>query len=165
MSEQESLEELERQAKDEQPADDIELADGGEGATESRRRGIARGEMPVDDALLVQIVEGALLAAGKPLTVADLYTEMGRATGRTLIRVPLTRAIAKIAIDRLPGVHALMRIPSSAVDYLTHPTHYLTGNQVDLEGSGISCPTVGSYMPNLVRFFKAHPEISSAAMI
>ena len=70
MSEQESLEELERQAKQEQPADEIDSAD--EAAAGSRRRGIARGEAPVADELLLRIVEGALLAAGKPLTVADI---------------------------------------------------------------------------------------------
>jgi thioester reductase-like protein len=106
------------------------------------------------------------LADPAPLTVADLYTEMGRATGRTLIRIPITRKMAKLSIDKIPGVYKLMRIPSSTVDYLTHPTHYLTTNaQDDLEGSGISCPSVPTYLPRLVDFMRAHPEISSAAMI
>lgn len=106
------------------------------------------------------------LADPAPLTVADLYTEMGRATARRIIRVPITRKIAKLSIDKIPGVYKLMRIPSSTVDYLTHPTHYLTTNaSADLDGSGVSCPGVATYLPTLVAFMKAHPDISSAAMI
>jgi len=106
------------------------------------------------------------LADPAPLTVAELYTEMGRATGRKLIRIPITRKMAKLSIDKIPGVYKLMRIPSSTVDYLTHPTHYLTTNAVeDLDGTGITCPSVPDYLPTLVAFMRAHPEISSAAMI
>jgi thioester reductase-like protein len=106
------------------------------------------------------------LADPAPLTVDDLYTEMGRATGRRLIRIPITRKMAKLSIDKVPGVYKLMRIPSSTVDYLTHPTHYLTTHaQDDLESSGVSCPSVPTYLPRLVEFMRAHPEISSAAMI
>lgn len=106
------------------------------------------------------------LADPNPLTVDDLYTEMARATKRKVIRIPITRTMAKLAIDKVPGVYKLMRIPSSAVDYLTHPTHYLTLNtSADLDGSGVSCPEVPTYLPTLVDFMRAHPDISSAAMI
>ena len=105
------------------------------------------------------------LADPRPLTVDELYTAMASATERRMIRVPLTRRIAKFAIDSVPGVYPLMRIPSSAVDYLTHPTHYLTGNQADLAGTGVECPSLPSYLPTLVRFMKRNPYISSAAML
>jgi len=36
--------------------------------------------------------------------------------------------MAKWAIDNVPGVYALMRIPSSAIDYFAHPTRYDTRN-------------------------------------
>lgn len=105
------------------------------------------------------------LADPNPLTVHDLFTEMGKATGRKLIRIPLTRGLAKFSLDHVPGVQNLMRIPSSTIDYLTHPTHYLTTNQSDLDGTGISCPQVADYFPNLVEFMRRHPDISSAAMV
>lgn len=105
------------------------------------------------------------LADPNPLTVAELYTEMGRATGKRIVRVPVTRGLAKFSIDRLPGVNQLLRIPSSTIDYLTHPTHYLTNNQSDLDGSGVSCPSVPSYLHTLVDFMRRHRDISSAAMI
>ncbi len=73
MSEQETLEALERQAQSEAATDEAGLdAAAAEGSDGSRRRGIARGELPVADELLLQIIEGALLSAGKPLTVADI---------------------------------------------------------------------------------------------
>src|SRR5204862_2557931 len=42
------------------------------------------------------------LADPNPLTVTDLYAEMAEATGKTMIRVPMTRGLAKFSIDRLP---------------------------------------------------------------
>ena len=56
------------------------------------------------------------LADPEPLTVDETINAIARATGRTVIRVPLTRGIAKLAIDHVPGVYRLMRIPSPAVD-------------------------------------------------
>jgi segregation and condensation protein B len=96
MSEQETLEELERQARREpQPVDDG-AKDAGEGDSEvggeTRRRGIPPGEAPVGGELLLQIVEGALLAAGKPLTVADIAAlfEEHEQPGSDAIRAALT---------------------------------------------------------------------------
>lgn len=105
------------------------------------------------------------LADPRPLTVDELYDAMGEATGKHLIRIPLMTRVAKFFIERVPGVYSTMRIPSSAVDYLTHPTHYLTGNQADLEGTGVACPPVRAYLPTLVDYMRRHPDISSAAMI
>ncbi len=106
------------------------------------------------------------LADPAPLTVDELYTEMAHATHRKVLRIPITRALAKFAIDHVPGVYELMRIPASTVDYLTHPTHYLTTNaSTDLDGSGVACPSAPSYLPTLVDFMRTHPDISSAAMI
>jgi thioester reductase-like protein len=106
------------------------------------------------------------LADPAPLTVDDLYTEMARATRRRVVRIPITRNLAKLAIEHVPGVYRLLRIPASTVDYLTHPTHYLTQQATaDLAGSGVVCPSVPDYLPTLVDFMRAHPDISSAAMI
>jgi thioester reductase-like protein len=105
------------------------------------------------------------LADPHPLTVDELYRAMATATGRRIIRLPLTRRLAKFAVEHVPGVERLMRIPSPSIDYLTHPTHYLTANQADLDGSGIVCPRVPTYLPTLVEFMRRHPEVSSSAMI
>jgi thioester reductase-like protein len=105
------------------------------------------------------------LADPRPLTVDELYRAMAAATDRRVIRVPVTRRLAKLAVERVPGVEAVMRIPSAAIDYMTHPTHYLTANQADLDGSGIACPAVPDYLPNLVGYMRRHPGVSPSAMI
>jgi hypothetical protein len=105
------------------------------------------------------------LADPHPLTVDQFLREAARATGRRMVRLPLTRRLAKFAVRRVPGVHDVMRIPADAIDYMTHPTHYLTANQADLEGSGIACPSFPDYLPALVDYMRRHADVSSAAMI
>lgn len=105
------------------------------------------------------------LADPAPLPVRQVLAEAARATGKRLVRIPLTRDLAKAAIAYVPGVYRLMRIPAPAIDYFAHPTHYDTRNaQADLAGSGIACPPFTSYVDRLVAFARAHPEIGAAAM-
>lgn len=105
------------------------------------------------------------LADPAPLTIHELLTDLGRRTGRTLIRIPLSRRIAKMLIEKVPGVYPLMRIPASAIDYFVLPTTFSTVNaQRDLAPSGITCPRFPEYSEKLVQFMRAHPEVSAAAM-
>jgi hypothetical protein len=105
------------------------------------------------------------LADPAPLTVDRILAEMSRATGRRMVRVPLPLWLAKGAVDRVPGVYRLMRIPSSALNYFVHPTRYGTERtQKALEGSGIRCPAFPEYSGTLVRFMLEHPEIGAAPM-
>jgi nucleoside-diphosphate-sugar epimerase len=105
------------------------------------------------------------LADPEPLTVDETINVIGEATGRTILRVPLPVSLAKGAIRYVPGVYRVMRIPATAVDYFVHPTLYDTTNaQEDLAGSGIALPRLRDYLPHLVDFVRAHPEIGSAAM-
>jgi nucleoside-diphosphate-sugar epimerase len=105
------------------------------------------------------------LADPAPLTVDATIDVIARATGRRVLRIPLTKALAKFSIEHIPGVFRLMRIPSPAVDYFVHPTTYDTTNaDAELSGSGIAVPRLADYAVNLVSFARAHPEIGSAAM-
>ena len=82
------------------------------------------------------------------------------------MRVPMPAKIAKAAIDHVPGVSRLLEIPSSMIDYYLHPTFYDTANaDADLAALGIRCPRLADYLPRLVDFMKAHPEIHSEAMV
>ncbi len=102
------------------------------------------------------------LADPDPLTVDETVSAVAEATGRTVIRIPLPRAIAKASLDYVPGVYQLMQIPSASVDYFVHPTLYDTTNmQTDV---GIPVPRFRDYLPRLVEFVRAHPEIGSGAM-
>jgi len=106
------------------------------------------------------------LADPNPLTVDETIDTLGAATGRKVLRIPLTKTIAKGSLQYVPGVHRLMRIPPAAVDYFVHPTTYDTTNATrDLAAAGIVVPRFRDYAPRLVEFARAHPEIGSAAMV
>ncbi|HEY3052300.1 MAG TPA: SDR family oxidoreductase [Thermoanaerobaculia bacterium] len=101
------------------------------------------------------------LADPDPMTVDETIDAIAQATGRSVIRIPITRGIAKAALDY--GLYRLMRIPSAAVDYFVHPTLYDTANaQTDL--GDLRVPRLRDYLPRLVDFARGHPEIGSAAM-
>jgi thioester reductase-like protein len=106
------------------------------------------------------------LADPAPLTVDETIETIARATNRTVLRVPLTKGLAKGALNYVPGVYRLMRIPAAAVDYFVHPTDYDTTNATtDLAAAGIVAPRLRDYAPRLVDFVREHPEIGSAAMV
>jgi thioester reductase-like protein len=105
------------------------------------------------------------LADPRPLTVDRMIDVMARVTGRRVVRLPLPLGLAKTAIDKVPGVYGLLRIPSSALDYFVHPTRYATAKtQAALEGSGVRCPAFAEYAARLVDFVREHPEIGASAM-
>lgn len=105
------------------------------------------------------------LADPSPLTVAELLDVISEATGKRLRRVKLPAGLARWAIDGIPGVYRLTGIPSAAIDYFVHPTHYTVFQaRSDLEGSGIEVPPFRSYAGTLVDFMRKHPEVGSAAM-
>jgi thioester reductase-like protein len=104
------------------------------------------------------------LADPSPLTVTQLLEVFGQATGKRVRRLPLPRRTAKWALDRVPGVYRLLKIPSAAVDYFAHPTHYTVfQTRADLEGSGIEVPPLPSYAGRLVSFMRSHPEVGPRA--
>jgi len=106
------------------------------------------------------------LADPDPLTVNELLEVLGHATGKRVRRLPVPRRAAKWAIDRVPGVYRMLKIPSASVDYFVHPTHYTAFQaRSDLAGSGIEVPPFPSYAGRLVSFVKAHPEVGSAPLV
>lgn len=105
------------------------------------------------------------LADPEPPTIDEVLTLVAHAAHRLVVRVPLPVAVAKAAIDWVPGVYRLMQIPSSSIDYFVHPTYYDSSQtQADLAGSGLAAPPLRSYLPTLVSFMRAHPEVGSEAM-
>ena len=106
------------------------------------------------------------LADPRPLTVDETIEVIAEATGRRVVRIPLTKGIAKGALRYVPGLYRLLRIPPAAVDYFMHPTEYDTSNATtDLAESGIVAPGLREYAPRLVEFVRKHPEIGSGAMV
>ena len=106
------------------------------------------------------------LADPHALTVDETIDVIAEATNRKIVRVPLTKGMAKGALQHVPGVYRLMRIPPAAVDYFVHPADYDTTNATtELAAAGIVAPRLRDYAPRLVEFARAHPEIGSAAMV
>ena len=103
------------------------------------------------------------LADPDPMTVDATIDAVAEAAGRKVIRIPMPRPVAKGALQYVPGVYRLMRIPPPAVDYFMHPTTYDTTNT--RTALGIDPPKFRDYLPRLVDFVRAHPEIGSAAMV
>jgi thioester reductase-like protein len=106
------------------------------------------------------------LADPDPLTIDEIIRGIEAASGRRVVRIPLPVEWAKAAIDHLPFVHRLMQIPSAAVDYFVHPTTYATeATSAQLRGSGIELPRLRDYLPRLVEYVRANPDVPSAAMV
>lgn len=96
----------------------------------------------------------------------NLLKLVARATGRLVVRLPVTKWLAKFAITRVPGVNWLMKIEAEGIDYFAHPTRYRCPETLaDLEGSGITCPPVSEYIGRMVAFWREHPEITPDAMV
>ncbi len=101
----------------------------------------------------------------EPLTVSELIELIGHATRRIIVRIPLSIALAKFAIDRVPGVYALMQIPAAVIDYFASSTLYsCTRTLADLVGSGVKVPPFPTYVDRLVDFVRCHPDIGSSPM-
>ncbi|HEX9986000.1 MAG TPA: SDR family oxidoreductase [Thermoanaerobaculia bacterium] len=102
------------------------------------------------------------LADPEPLTVDETIDAIGAACGRKVLRIPLTLGMARASLNHVPGVYRLMKIPADAVNYFVHPTLYDTRNAA---AAGVPAPRFRDYLPKLVEYVRAHPEIGSAAMV
>jgi dephospho-CoA kinase len=127
---------------------------------------LGRGETPlhlvpidyvVDAAWHVARSEGA---AGKtfhivdpaPLAARDVFEGVAAHAQTEKPRGSIPRPLAR-AVLRTPGLSRLGRGPLAFVDVLDHPIHYdATNTARALGGSGITCPSLGDYLPVLVRY-------------
>lgn len=99
-------------------------------------------------------------------TVDTLLKLFAQATDRRVVRIPVTKWLAKTAVKQVPGVRQLLRVEPEGIDYYLHPTLYTCDNALrDLKGSGIACPPLALYVDKLVAYYKMHPEITAAAMV
>ena len=106
------------------------------------------------------------LADPEPLTVNEVIRLLGEATRRIIVRIALPTALARFAIDHMPGVYRLMQIPSATLNYFGHPTLYTCADTLaDLEGSGVKPPALPTYVDQLVDFVRRNPDVGSSAMV
>jgi thioester reductase-like protein len=106
------------------------------------------------------------LADPNPPTCAEFLDIMARASGRRILHVPLSAGFARFALERIPGVHALLQLPPSLVDYMTHPTHYSTDEATAaLAPAGIAAPPLAAYAPAMADFVRHNLSLGSDAMV
>ncbi len=100
-----------------------------------------------------------------PLALQDLVRVLAEVTDRHIVSMRCPRRVAKFLVRAVSKMHPGLDIPAQAVDYLDHPTTYSARNATeDLEGSGIKCPSVTSYLPAMAAFAREHPQTRSSAM-
>ncbi|WP_328301712.1 SDR family oxidoreductase [Actinomycetospora sp. NBC_00405] len=106
------------------------------------------------------------LAAPHPPTVLGMCEAFAAHTDKKLRVVPVPTSLSRFSIDHLPGVGRLFKLPSSTLDYLTHPTDYdVTATTALLAEVGVRCPTFAEHVGAMVAYHREHPDVGSAAMV
>ncbi|MEJ2861358.1 SDR family oxidoreductase [Actinomycetospora flava] len=106
------------------------------------------------------------LANPAPLSVLEMCEAFAAHTDKKLRVVPVPSGLSKFSIDHLPGVGRLFKLPSSTLDYLTHPTVYdVTATTALLDEVGVRCPPFVEHVGAMVAFHREHPDVGSAAMV
>ncbi|HEY0951199.1 SDR family oxidoreductase [Nocardioides sp.] len=100
-----------------------------------------------------------------PPTVRELVTTFAAHLRKRVVWVPLPLGPTR-ALVSLPGMERLLGIPAESLDYFASPTTYDTARTTaDLDGTGVVCPSFGSYADRLLDYMAEHPEIDAAAMV
>ena len=99
------------------------------------------------------------LADPEPLAARQLVTLIIKYLGRA----PALGAIPQSIADRLismPAVCKLMNIPYEAFSYFGHPVEFDVTQATELLApTGCRCPKIEEYLPRLIEYARAHPEI------
>ena len=105
------------------------------------------------------------LVDAHPPTIPDVLELLAEAAGVRPIGIPAPIGLVRSALRALPSVRSWIGIEPETFAYFTHPTRYTSlATQRALAPTGIVCPPFAAYAANLVRFTRAHPDLSSAAM-
>jgi thioester reductase-like protein len=87
-----------------------------------------------------------------PLSARRVYEMIAARAGKRLPTVPLP-ARAFQALLRMPILERLSRVHRPAIDYANHVAIYNCRNLLQLlDGTGIQCPPIGSYLDRLIEF-------------
>jgi len=106
------------------------------------------------------------LADPDPSTLGQVIDGIGKAAGRRVVRIPLPLGLARAIMDYVPFVERVLGVPSAGLDYYVCSSAYATDNTfAQLRGSGIELPRLLDFLPKLVSYVHAHPDVPSAAMV
>jgi thioester reductase-like protein len=100
-----------------------------------------------------------------PPTVRELVALCGAAVGSRVVRVPMHARAGRRLLEVVPGLERAVGVEPAALDYLAHPTRYVSPNTARaLAGTDISCPPLASYIDQLLAYMRANPDVSADAM-
>ena len=100
-----------------------------------------------------------------PPTIRQLLALCGDALGRHVLRVPVHARATRRLLERVESVAELLDVEPATMDYLAHPTRYVSPHtQRALAGTDIHCPPLSAYIETLVAYMREHPEVSADAM-
>ncbi|PEN12267.1 3-beta hydroxysteroid dehydrogenase [Longibacter salinarum] len=98
-----------------------------------------------------------------PLTTQGVMETFTELLDMKVAYVPIPPAVARALMST--GVGRFLGISPELIDYFDHPVHYDTSDVENaLKGSGIRCPRLPEYAPNMVDFMQKHAELRSDAM-
>lgn len=101
-----------------------------------------------------------------PLSVPALLETFARVTETRIVPLPVSPLLAGALLAKLPFLARAARLEPQTFPYFAHPTRYTCEATLGaLAGTGITCPPVPTYARTLVDFVRAHPEVSSEAMV
>ena len=99
----------------------------------------------------------------EPLTTQQVMETFTELLDMKVAFVSIPPAMARTLMST--GIGRMLGISPELIDYFDHPAHYDASNvRSALEGSGISCPRLPEYAPNMVRFMEQHAETRTKAM-
>jgi thioester reductase-like protein len=105
------------------------------------------------------------LSNPNPPTVRQLLEVCGDALGRRVVPVPVHARTVRALLERLGTVARMLDVEPATMDYLAHPTSYVSPHtQRALARTDIACPPLSAYIGTLVAYMREHPEVSAGAM-
>jgi thioester reductase-like protein len=105
------------------------------------------------------------LSNPNPPTIRQLLSLCGEALGRRVLRAPVHARATRRFLERFETVAKLLDVEPATMDYLAHPTRYVSPHtQRALAGTEVACPPLSAYIDTLVSYMREHPEVSADAM-
>ena len=98
-----------------------------------------------------------------PLTTQAILRLFSTLLGKRVAYVPVPPAMARTLMDT--GVGRYLGIAPELIDYFDHPSRYDSSHtQAALAGTGITCPSLPDYAPQMVEYMRRHDDVRSTAM-
>lgn len=91
-----------------------------------------------------------------PMSARRVYELIAQMAQKRLPRFNLSAKAADVVL-RLPGIEKISRPQRAAITYVNHLAIYNCHNTLELlDGTGIRCPPLATYLDKLVTYVKAH---------